>query len=287
MTGSPPADPGIAPVYRDDPRLQPLIGPGAPFEVEAVVLDGVPLRDFVRAPRTIVDLFHMGAAHEALVNVVLDDERLTFADVRRRSRSLARELQSTFGVRPGDRVAIAMRNLPEFVVSFWGAALTGAIVVPLNSWWTGGELTYALRNAGVSVVFADDERVERIVADGRPEGVDLVGVRVGWRRRAVRRADRGYAVGRRRHRAARPGRPGDAAVHVGHDRAPEGSADHEPGDGGEPLEHGVRRRPGVDHRRAATRPGASAGHAVDRPPVPHRRRVRHRREARWAAPRWC
>ena len=188
MTGSPPADPGIAPVYRDDPRLQPLIGPGAPFEVEAVVLDGVPLRDFVRAPRTIVDLFHMGAAHEALVNVVLDDERLTFADVRRRSRSLARALQSTFGVRPGDRVAIAMRNLPEFVVSFWGAALTGAIVVPLNSWWTGGELTYALRNAGVSVVFADDERVERIVADGRPDGVDLVGVRVRRRRRAVRRA---------------------------------------------------------------------------------------------------
>ncbi len=77
--GSPPADPGIAPVYRDDPRLQPLIGPGAPFEVEAVVLDGVPLRDFVRAPRTIVDVFHMGAAHEALVHVVLEDERLTFA----------------------------------------------------------------------------------------------------------------------------------------------------------------------------------------------------------------
>ena len=63
------------------------------------MLDGVPLRDFVRAPRTIVDVFHMGAAHEALVNLVYDDERLTFADVRRRSRSLARELQSTFGVR--------------------------------------------------------------------------------------------------------------------------------------------------------------------------------------------
>lgn len=177
MTDSAAADTGVAPVYRDDPRLQPLIGPGAPFEVEAVAIDGVPLRDFVRAPRTIVEVFHMGAAHEALINVVLEDERLTFADVRRQSRSLARELHSTFGVRPGDRVAIAMRNLPEFVVSFWGAALTGAIIVPLNSWWAGGELTYALRNAGVSVVFADDERVERIVADGRPDGVALVGVR--------------------------------------------------------------------------------------------------------------
>ncbi len=64
-----------------------------------------------------------------------------------------------------------MRNLPEFVVSFWGAALTGAIVVPLNSWWTGGELAYALRDAGVSVVFVDDERLERIVGRRPPRGV--------------------------------------------------------------------------------------------------------------------
>jgi hypothetical protein len=67
----------VAPVYRDDPRLQPLIGPGGPFEVESVVVDGVALRDFVRAPRTIVDVFAMGDAHEALVHVVYEDERWT------------------------------------------------------------------------------------------------------------------------------------------------------------------------------------------------------------------
>jgi long-chain acyl-CoA synthetase len=174
---SSPADAGVAPVYRDDERLQPLIGPGAPFEVEAVVLDGVPLRDFVRAPRTIVDAFHMGAAHEALVNIVYEGERLTFADVRGRSRSLARELQSTFGVRAGDRVAIAMRNLPEFVVSFWGAVLAGAVVVPLNSWWAGDELVYALQDAGASVLCADEDRLDRVLDAGRPDGLTLVGVR--------------------------------------------------------------------------------------------------------------
>lgn len=63
---------GLAPVYRDDPRLAPLIGPGGPFEVENIVLDGIPLRDYVRAPRTIVDVFRAGAAHEALVNVVYE-----------------------------------------------------------------------------------------------------------------------------------------------------------------------------------------------------------------------
>ena len=73
-------------------------------------------------------------------------------------------------MRPGDRVAIAMRNLPEFVVSFWGAALVGAIVVPLNSWWQGAELTYALQDAGVVVAFVDDERRDRVLAGGRPAG---------------------------------------------------------------------------------------------------------------------
>jgi long-chain acyl-CoA synthetase len=170
-------DAGVAPVYRDDPRLQPLIGPGTPFEVAPLVLDGVPLRDFVRAPRTIVDMFHMGAAHEDLVNVVYEGERLTFADVRRQARNVARQLQESFGVRPGDRVAIAMRNLPEFVVAFWATALTGAVIVPLNSWWAGGELNYALQDAGATVVFGDAERIDRVTGDGRRGGVALVGVR--------------------------------------------------------------------------------------------------------------
>ena len=167
----------IAPVYRDDPRLAPLIGPGGPFEVEEIVLDGVPLRVFVRAPRTIIDTFDMGMQHADLDHLVHEDERLTFADVRARALSLAEQLRTTFGVRAGDRVAIAMRNLPEFVIGFWGAALVGAIVVPLNSWWTGAELGYALDDAGAKVAFVDDDRLERVLDHGRPAGVQLVSVR--------------------------------------------------------------------------------------------------------------
>ena len=172
------ADPGVAPVYRDDARLAPLIGSGAPFEVETVAVNGVELRDFVRAPRTIVDVFAMGDGHGDLVHVVYDGERWTHAEIRRQARSLARDLRDAFGVRPGDRIGIAMRNLPEYVVAFWGAALNGAIVVPLNAWWAGGELDYALRDAGVTVLFADEERVERVLADGRPDALQvIVGVR--------------------------------------------------------------------------------------------------------------
>src|SRR6478609_8216078 len=167
----------IAAVYRDDPRLEPLIGSGGLFEIEETEREGVPLRVFVRAPRTIVDTFEMGAAHSDLVHLVHDDERLTFADVRARALSLAEQLRTTFGVQRGDCVAIAMRNLPEFVIGFWAGAVLGAIVVPLNSWWTGAELGYALDNAGAKVAFLDDDRLARVVAHGRPDRVHLVGVR--------------------------------------------------------------------------------------------------------------
>lgn len=142
----------VAAVYRDDPRLKALIGPGAPFEVEDVIVDGVELRDFVRSPRTILDAFEMGRAHEVLVHLVYGNERVTFGEVRRRSLGLARSLREVCGVGRGDRVAIAMRNLPEFIVSFWGAALNGAVVVPLNGWWTAPELRYALEDAGAATL---------------------------------------------------------------------------------------------------------------------------------------
>jgi long-chain acyl-CoA synthetase len=169
---------GIAPVYRDDERIRSLIEPGGAFEVENIVLDGVPLRSFVRAPATIVDAFQMGRNHETLTHLVFEGQRLTFGEVRAQALSLARELKVTFGVSPGDRVALAMRNFPEFVIGFWAAAVLGAIVVPLNAWWSGSELVYALDDAGAVVCLADEERLERLTADGTrsPDRV-LVGVK--------------------------------------------------------------------------------------------------------------
>jgi len=174
-----PEEIGLGPAaYFADERLRALIGPGAPFEVEPIVLDGVSLRSFIRAPKTIIDTFRMSIAHEALDHLVFEDERLTFAEVRRTALALAGGLSTDLGVRPGDRVAIAMRNYPEFVTSFWGAALLGAIVVPLNSWWTGAELAYALADAGVRAVFMDEERLSRLAESGdAPGGVHYVGVR--------------------------------------------------------------------------------------------------------------
>jgi long-chain acyl-CoA synthetase len=55
-----------------------------------------------------------------------------------------------------------MRNIPEWIMAFWAASLAGAIVVPLNAWWSGEELRYGLEDSGSKVAFVDTERVERI-----------------------------------------------------------------------------------------------------------------------------
>jgi acyl-CoA synthetase (AMP-forming)/AMP-acid ligase II len=170
---------GIAPVYGDDTRLAGLIGPGGPFEVEHVTVDGIPLRSFRHAPKTVVDVFRMSSNHRDRVHLVFEGERLTFEDVRCQALSLARELRDRYQVAQGDRVALAMRNFPEFIVGFWAAALLGAIVVPLNAWWTRSELVYAVEDAAARVTIADEERLERLASPPGQgsSGTQLIAVR--------------------------------------------------------------------------------------------------------------
>jgi long-chain acyl-CoA synthetase len=59
-------------------------------------------------------------------------------------------------------VAIAMRNYPEWAVAAWATFAIGAVLVPLNAWWTGPELVYGLQHSGSVLLFADDERLERL-----------------------------------------------------------------------------------------------------------------------------
>ncbi len=152
--------------YQGDPRLRALLGPGGVYEVHDVVVGGVPTRSFTRGPRTVLDAFQAMRQHGEQVHLVFGDERMTFRQVREDALRLAQQLKACYGVRAGDRVGIAMRNLPEFVVAFWSAAVLGAVAVPLNAWWAPPELRHGIEHAGAAVVFADAERVERIRASG-------------------------------------------------------------------------------------------------------------------------
>ena len=101
------------------------------------------------------------APFAARTYVVYEDERYTYAEIESQVRALAHTLRTVHGVGPGDRVAIAMRNYPEWVVSYWATVCIGAAIVGLNAWWTPHEMEYGLADSRPKVLIADDERLER------------------------------------------------------------------------------------------------------------------------------
>jgi len=138
-----------------------LTAPGSPLEMEELVIRGIATRVWKNAPPTLRSVVETGRAFGDRIFLVHEDERVSFEAFFRAVAALAHELAAQ-GVVKGDRVAIVMRNLPEWPVAFYAAASLGAIVTPLNAWWTAPELEYGLTDSGSKVVFLDAERHERL-----------------------------------------------------------------------------------------------------------------------------
>ena len=114
--------------------------------------------------------------HSDKTFVVLGEERYSYGDAYRLAAQFAAALRERYGIVPGDRVAIAMRNNPQWMLAFMGTLLAGAIVVPMNSWWTGEELEYGLDDCGAGVVVVDPERASRVEPFVDRLGLTLLGV---------------------------------------------------------------------------------------------------------------
>jgi len=138
-----------------------LTAPGARFEMEEKVIRGLPVRVWKNAPPTLPFLLAHSRGHGERTAWILDDERVSFEATFRAAATLAAKMRR-LGVEKGDRVAIAMANLPEWPVAFFAATALGAIAVPLNAWWTGGELQYGLADSGAKLLIADGPRWERV-----------------------------------------------------------------------------------------------------------------------------
>jgi long-chain acyl-CoA synthetase len=138
-----------------------MTAPGQMFEIERTRVDGVEMSAWKHAPVNLRAVLELSRAHGPLDCLVYEHERYTFDDLYRVSAAIAQRLVDR-GVAKGDRIAIAARNLPQWAMSFWGSVVMGAVVVPVNAWWTTEELTYGLVDSGSSIVFVDVERLERI-----------------------------------------------------------------------------------------------------------------------------
>jgi long-chain acyl-CoA synthetase len=120
-----------------------LTRPGSPFEIEERTIRGVRTRVWKNAPPTLRNAFLLGRAYGERTFVVYRDESASYEAFARAALAVAAALQEA-GVGKGDRVAIAMRNLPEWPVAFFGCLLAGGVATLLNAWWTGPELEYGL-----------------------------------------------------------------------------------------------------------------------------------------------
>ena len=154
-----------------------LTGPGGEFEiVEAEVL-GNRLRVYKNAPPSVREVWLSTLQFADRDYLVYQDERWTYADAHREVAAAAAWLFDQ-GVKPGDRVAIAMRNYPEWMLLYWACVSTGIAVVGMNAWWTAEEMEYALKDSEPKVLFADSERLDRVLSiEGAADRMKIVGVR--------------------------------------------------------------------------------------------------------------
>jgi long-chain acyl-CoA synthetase len=149
-----------------DPTLQDhaeivahLTADGGPFALREIAVAGRKVRVYAQAARNVLAIFDQAEAQFAARDLAADEQRRwTYAEIFARSRRLAGVLQDRFGVRPGDRVGLAMRNRSEWFISFMAVIRIGGIATLLNSRGAAVELAAAATDVGCSLFIADAKR---------------------------------------------------------------------------------------------------------------------------------
>jgi len=140
--------------------LARLTAPGAPFEVTEREVGGVAYRAYTHAAATLPEVLALGRTHGDNDFLVFDGQRWSFNRYFAAVDALAAALQHDHKIVAGDRIAIAMRNCPEWLIVFAAAAQAGAVVVPINSWGSAEELQFTLKNSGAVLLAADAPRLK-------------------------------------------------------------------------------------------------------------------------------
>jgi long-chain acyl-CoA synthetase len=142
-----------------------LTAPGQPFELELLDVAGRTVRNFKHAPPSLRAMYELYLSD--LPFIAYDDERYTFREAWRAASRIGHLLVHDCGVAPRDRVAIAMRNYPEWMFAFTAITSIGAVAVAMNAHWQPDEMAHGLADSGASVLIADQERLDRLVQAAR------------------------------------------------------------------------------------------------------------------------
>ena len=135
-------------------------------------------KTFVNTPQTLRELLEYGKKTRQWDEfIVYENERITYFEFIEKVNSVGAFLQKELGVKKGDKVAIAMRNFPEYPILLMGIVSIGAIVVFVNAWWTTSEMEYGFNDSAAKICFADNERLNVILPFSKDHGVKLIGIR--------------------------------------------------------------------------------------------------------------
>jgi len=154
-----------------------LSQPGGPFATKTVEVAGMETEVFENAPPSLRAIFDSARVRGDETFLVYEDERWSFAKTMGQVDALGALLVERYGVQPGDRVAIAMRNYPEWIVSFAGITSVGAISVSMNAWWTEAELRYGVEDSGAKVLIVDEARARDASTIAAERGLRVLVVR--------------------------------------------------------------------------------------------------------------
>jgi acyl-CoA synthetase (AMP-forming)/AMP-acid ligase II len=187
---------GVTMRWHDDELLSEdvwklLCGPGAPFELVEEDVLGETMPVFAQRPRNMREVLLSAAErHADSAYLVFGDETVTYGELPGRVASYAAVLAEEYGVRKGDRVAIASANTVEYPLTLWACIVSGAIGTGLNGWWTGPELAYGVELTQPKVLIGDEPRLERIAESGAHVDAPIV----RWDELAAKVAARGDAA---------------------------------------------------------------------------------------------
>ncbi len=151
---------------------------GQMFELADIEIRGQTLKSFSNAPTNLRDMWLMSAGYADADYLVYQDERWTYAEAHDQVNRIANWLVSN-GVQQHDRVAINMRNYPEWMLCYWAIVSVGASVVGMNAWWVTDEMEYGLQDSAPVMMICDQQRLDRFQPIASEfKNMKVVGVRL-------------------------------------------------------------------------------------------------------------
>ncbi len=162
-----------------------LIGPGGAFELGVEEVLGEPIKVFKNRNRSLREIVENSVNQADNEYIVCEGQRITFRAHLARVSAVAYQLRHTYGVNPGDRVAILADNHPQWIITFWATVSIGAICAGLNGWWNKDEILHALEDAEPRLLIGDRKRLARLAGAPLPFPVlciedDFAALEAGW-----------------------------------------------------------------------------------------------------------